>query len=266
MNRTLALIALALAVPLATAADDAVPADEPTAPSERSADPAYLEAANRKLKLFWHRHVVPEGERREPQQVIDALQAAAEQGHPEAQHMLGMMLAGSEQDAARAKGIEWLTEAGKQGHPIALMQLGLMATERGETAKAFTHFEAAAASGEPDANYAFGLIYLNGENVEADPARAADLFEVAARAGHPRAQMRLAAAYWNGRGRSSDPEEACFWFRIAAPEDGEAAAFLPTAEAALDDSQRERVAQRASSWKPEYFVPSWSDRETAEGG
>lgn len=252
MKTLIALLIMAL--PLPTFGTDpgvaAQAADDEALPAHRKADSDRMEA-------FWRQHIAPDGVQLEPQQMLDALHAASERGHPEAQFMLGMILIDSDQEAAREKGAYWFAKAGKQGHAIALMKLGLREIERGDTASALAFFESAAATGEPDANYALGLIYLNGENVDPDPSRAASLFQVAASAGHAEAQMRLAAAYWNGEGRAQNLEEAYFWFRLAAPQSDRASAFLTTAESALEPTQREAARARAASWTAKHYVPAW---------
>lgn len=247
----LALPLLAMRVGLAEVLEER---DSPAVPTHR-------QAQERHAKAFWNEHIVPEGASREPQEVLDRLQAASERGHPEAQTLLGQLLIESGQEAARTEGLGWLAKAGEQGHAVALMALGMAAHDRGETAPAIAYFERAAATGEPDANYGLGLMYLNGESVEPDASRAADLFETAARAGHADAQARLAGAYWNGEGRKLDREEAYFWFLLAAPESAPAKDFLDTAGSAIKPARQAAVRARAAAWKPKTYVPRWIEQE-----
>lgn len=249
------LLALLLALPSAAAGSDVASV---AAASDLERVPAYRQVEDRYMKAFWHQHVAPEGEHRELQEVLDALQAAAERGHPQGQAMLGMMLIESDQEAARARGTHWLMEAGKQGHTLALMTLSMAARDRGDTTTAMEYLERAAAGGEPDVNYALGLMFYNGEDVEPDPTRAADLFEVAARVGHADAQARLGGAYWNGKGREQDLDEGLFWILLAAAENPRAADFLPYAESSIEPDRRDAIRARAAAWRPQSYVPRWS--------
>jgi TPR repeat protein len=252
---------LSLALPLTASALDE---DDSAGQHEQAAEPSHRQAEVRRMEAYWRQHIAPAGEPHEPQQVLDALQAASKKGHPDAQFALGLILIDSDQEAARTKGAQWLTEAGRQGHPVALMQLGMLAIDSGDPTSAFTHFEAASATGDPDANYSLGLMYLNGENVAADPSRAADLFQVAANAGHADAQLRLATALWNAQSRSRDLEEAYFWFLLAAPENSRAAEFLPSAEESLLPAQIDAAKQRAATWQPTAYVPRWVSKQAAD--
>lgn len=73
-----------------------------------------------------------------------------------------------------------------------------------------------AATGDPEAQYSLGRLYLSGEGVERDYARATDLFVASAQQGHAGAQRALGHMYENGLGTSPSPKEAAKWYALAA--------------------------------------------------
>lgn len=75
---------------------------------------------------------------------------------------------------------------------------------------------AAAARGEPDAEYQLGLRYVGGLGVARDDVAAAAWFRRAAEKGLARAQYNLGAMYAVGLGVEQDDVQAARWVRMAA--------------------------------------------------
>lgn len=115
----------------------------------------------------------------------------AVQGHAPSQYRLGVM------HRAGAQAVVWLSRAAARGHAGARARLARMA-EAGDAAAhralgfawrdgaprdaraAIRHFRAAAALGDPQAQFALGALYRAGGAVAPDAARAAVLFRAAA--------------------------------------------------------------------------------------
>src|SRR5258708_14866804 len=74
--------------------------------------------------------------------------------------------------------------------------------------RALSLLESGAKQGDPRCEYALGTWYLFGVCVRKNFARAADLFEAAAASGNTDAQFYLAICYERGRGRKRDVRRA----------------------------------------------------------
>ncbi|MCI0353845.1 MAG: sel1 repeat family protein, partial [Acidobacteria bacterium] len=77
---------------------------------------------------------------------------------------------------------------------------------------------AAAATGNPCAQYMVGLMLLNGTGLDQSDEKAALWIQKAAEQGLPRAQNDLATLYAEGRGLRRDLQQALFWLRRAADQ------------------------------------------------
>lgn len=95
---------------------------------------------------------------------------------------------------------------------------GERAYKLGDYATAYREWTASAAEGNPNAQNALGVMYLNGQGVTKDDAEAVRWFRLAAEQGHPRAQTNLGSSYANGRGVLRDDAQAFEWFRLAADQ------------------------------------------------
>ena len=80
-----------------------------------------------------------------------------------------------------------------------------------------------AEQGNADAQYALGMMLLNGSGVTRDDLEAARWMRLAADQGHAPAQYNLGVIYNKGSGVSRDYAEAVLWYRLAADQ-GDAAA------------------------------------------
>lgn len=76
--------------------------------------------------------------------------------------------------------------------------------------------EPLALEGDPRAQLALGLMYLDGRGVPLSSLVAAKWFRLSAAQGNAEAQDNLALLYFRGRGVRPDPIEAARWFRRAA--------------------------------------------------
>jgi uncharacterized protein len=105
------------------------------------------------------------------------------------------------------------------------LQDGVMAARRGDFSTAIGLWRPLAEVGNADAQYALGIMYINGKGVSQDDAEAVMWFRLAAEQGFADAQFNLGIAYLSGRGISQDDEEAVNWFRPAAEQNQVAAQF-----------------------------------------
>ncbi len=115
---------------------------------------------------------------------LELLQPQAEQSHPEAQYLMGMMYRfgwGVDKDMSVA--LRWFEAAAAQDHAAAQSELGKMHKDgRGvpaDAAEAVKWFERAAYGGEGVAQLNLGRMYLRGNGVEKDAAAAYAWFSIA---------------------------------------------------------------------------------------
>jgi molecular chaperone DnaK len=148
---------------------------------------------------------------------------AAEQGHGDAQNMLGLASAKGEgvpKDEAEA--VRRWRKAAELGHADAQTMLGL-AYAKGEgvprdPSEAVRWYRLAAEQGNAYAQHNLGLAYHKGEGVPKDPAESVLWWRMAAEQGLAPAQYNLGVAYHEGEGVPKDPAEAVRWSRKAAEQ------------------------------------------------
>ena len=150
----------------------------------------------------------------------------AEQGHAEAQGILGAMLfVGKDVAVDHAEGIRWLQRAAEQGDAEA--QTGLGKIYQAGVGVAIDHAEAirwirkAAEQGDAEAQFMLGSKYYEGVGVAIDHAEGLRWLRKAAEQQSTEAQTILGTMYKNGVGVTTDYGEALRWFRKAA-EQGQA--------------------------------------------
>lgn len=117
-----------------------------------------------------------------------SLQKLAQQGDPEAQMKIGVMLSsGIGAPLDKAAGLEWYKKSADQGYPAGQWNLA--------------------------------FVYIRGEVVPQDFQRAFDLLQKAAQAGLDSAQYDLGMMYLQGLGTPApDQDKAEVWFRRAAAQ------------------------------------------------
>jgi TPR repeat protein len=153
------------------------------------------------------------------------LRKAAEQGHGEAQLLLGVFLSSGDvfsflfdpEEAA-----EWFRKAADQGLSGAQLALArLYQMGRGvprDELEAIRWFTKAAEQGDEDAQLALGMIYYTGDGVDQDQKTAAIWIRKAAEKGLASAQANLGIMYQNGYGVRTNYRNASAWFRKAAEQ------------------------------------------------
>lgn len=112
--------------------------------------------------------------------------------------------------------------------------------------KAFKHFDAAAALGDPRALRERGMARLRGNGVQQDPPAAFADFQAAAEAGNIWATIDVAVMLATGEGVPADPAQARLWYRRAAEQRSAHAlrslgAMLYTGEGGPTDKQTGRA-------------------------
>lgn len=92
---------------------------------------------------------------------------------------------------------------------------GLEAYQSGDYVRALGIWRPLAELGSPEAQFNLGLLFQQGNGVEADAARAYEWYRKAAEGGYPRAQYRVAEMLERGVGVRADLARAHFWFGMA---------------------------------------------------
>lgn len=146
---------------------------------------------------------------------------AAEAGVPSAQHQLGqMLLAGHGCKQSSRKAHVWLEEAAADGHSKSQVLLADILLEAGDAAglaRAKELLEAAAASGNAEANHKLGsLLMTEAAAGSADPTEAIARVREAAQQGSADAMCDLAMMYLQGIGVAQDSLSAKEWLKEAA--------------------------------------------------
>ncbi len=98
----------------------------------------------------------------------------------------------------------------------ASYESGLYAYSAGDYATARREWLPLAEAGDARSQYQLGVMHLNGEDVEVDPAIALKWFRLAADQGYTPSQVSLAGLYYTGRGADHDHEEAARLYAEAA--------------------------------------------------
>lgn len=91
---------------------------------------------------------------------------------------------------------------------------GLAASQRGDHATALREWMPLAKQGDVGAQFAVGMVYLNGEGVPRDHKTAAKWFLLAAAQGSAGAQFNLGVMYAEGSGVPFDELRAAMWFDV----------------------------------------------------
>jgi GAF domain/PilZ domain/Sel1 repeat len=87
------------------------------------------------------------------------------------------------------------------------------------------HERALAQNGDPVEQFALGVRYATGDEVQQDYTEAARWFLLAANQGHVGAQETMGAYYWAGRGVPQDFSKAYFWSALAQAGGDEASKY-----------------------------------------
>ena len=133
---------------------------------------------------------------RQPEQALEALLRAGEQGHREAQYLCGRIYQQWVQDEGRERlALTWYRRAAKQGHLDAQLSCASM-YEQGRGAqmnlkRALSWYEQAARQGSVEAQLKCGCMYSQGRAETRNPKKARHGLETAAAGGSEEAQRIL---------------------------------------------------------------------------
>lgn len=130
------------------------------------------------------------------------LRKAVEQGDPQAEYCLGLLLSGQRSRSQESQ--EWIRKAAEQEDPAAQWLLGMHLQLAKDNASALKWFRAAADQGLDQAQVAVGYYYEKGVVVPQDFGMAAKWYRLAADQGLAVAQSNLGNFYVRGNGVPQD--------------------------------------------------------------
>lgn len=188
--------------------------------------------------------------------VVDVAQtrAAAEQGQPDAQKLLGDLYAagrGVTQDFRQA--LAWYTKAAGQGNAGAQNSLGEL-IEAGQGGKpsytdAAEWYRKAAEKGSASAEYNLAVLYTFGRGVKMNEKEAVQWYQKAANHGHALAQFNLGQRYRLGQGVEKDLAEAFKWLSLAAKEVADSGKLRDEVKSELSRDQLAEGRRRIEAFK-----------------
>lgn len=112
------------------------------------------------------------------------------------------------------------TELAAQGDPNSQYAMGIMhlkkEAKRSQDGAAFRYLVDAAKKQHVAAMFNLGVAYWEGRGVNRQPAKALNWWEVAAQRQDAGAQYNLGLAYYIGEGRPQDTSKAVYWVNLAA--------------------------------------------------
>lgn len=122
-----------------------------------------------------------------------------------------------------------------------------------------TYFKIATAYGHPAAQYALGVMNINGEGVKANPQQGLKWLIAAARKRYAPAEAHLGELYWEGTLVRRDRTRALMWYMLARdsarPEENrEIYDRALQLEANVSEDERIEAEARASVWDTQYPV------------
>lgn len=180
--------------------------------------------------------------------------ALADSGDAAAQTVLalnylkGEGVAGDDEAARR-----WSLAAASQGQPVAEYLLGTLYLEgQRDEKEAARWFLAAAAQGNIKAMHNLAIAYAQGEGVEKDPAASIRWFMRAAAQGYRDSEFDLAVLYERGLGVPQSARAALKWYRIAAAQgDAPSAARAAFLQEQMDPMEIQAAVNEAGRFLPQ---------------
>jgi localization factor PodJL len=163
-------------------------------------------------------------------------------------YLKGDGVAGDDEAARR-----WSQAAAQQGQPVAEYVLGTLYLEgnRNES-EAARWFLAAASQGNIKAMHNLAIAYAEGQGVEKDPAEAVKWFLRAAEAGYRDSQFDLGVVYERGLGVPQSARAALKWYLIAAAHgDMPSSARAQTLKQQMDPAEVKQATADATSFAPQ---------------
>ena len=202
---------------------------------------------------------------------LEALNFAAEKGHPAAMWKLGRMYqTGDLVNEDKKKAMELFSKVASEyadGNPRgphapfvsdAFVTLGgyyrrgIPDAVKADPSRARDYFEYAASYfGDPDAQYSLAAMYLSGEGGEKSARQAARWFKLAARKGHVGAQAEFGYLLYEGIGVDRRQVEGLMWLsvaRLSSPGDPAIQARHEQAFSTADEEDRRDAVAMAEAW------------------
>ena len=140
----------------------------------------------------------------------------AQQGSADAQFDIGAMFEnGRGVTADRTKAIQWYQKAAAQKHDRAMHAVARMEDNQ----RRLELTQSQAESGDLEAQYKLGTMYLTGTGTSADLQLAAQWLTRAAEKNHTKAQFKLGHLYYVKLADEGDMQSALDWFNKAAASD-----------------------------------------------
>lgn len=185
-------------------------------------------------------------------QALDWLTLAAEQDDARAQWNLGSLYAsgapGLEKDLIQA--FAWCHRAAQLLFVPAQATLGVLYTRMGEPAQAQHWWTLAADNGDAEAQFNLATVLMAGADGKPDAERAFHWFHAAASQGLAPAQTKVGILYATGNGVALDAIEAHKWFVLAARNGDRAAKDNVTRSSdKITSLQRREAVRRADAWR-----------------
>ena len=181
------------------------------------------------------------------QPALARMTALADSGDARGQTMLALTYLHGQYSAANPiAALHWGLAAAEQGDPMAQYLIGTLYQDgaggvAADPRRAFDWFEAAALRGNIKAMHDLAIAYAEGRGVARDPSRAAAWFNRAAEQGYVDSQFDLAVLYERGDGVRQNPIAALRWYLIAA-KTGDVQARQRAGQLA-DEMQSEDIAR-----------------------
>ena len=186
---------------------------------------------------------------------VDKVAAAANQGNPTAETIIGLRyLDGQGIAADPVQALKWLQKAADAGQGVAQYRLGTM-YERGQgiTANptlAAKWYLAAANQGNRKAMHNLAVSYAEGATGKKDMAESARWFSKAAALGLSDSQFNLAVLYERGDGVPQSLIDAYKWYSIAAAAgDAESRTRMGVLQTQLSEADRAAATRAAQNFR-----------------
>ncbi|HUT50392.1 MAG TPA: tetratricopeptide repeat protein [Alphaproteobacteria bacterium] len=202
-------------------------------------------------------HLYGHGTPRSVARAAEWFAKAAAQDYPPAQHALARLYLGAKEAGRRERdeGVRLMLAAARANHPLAQVELGLM-HERGQYVKrdsqrSVAWFQRAAEQDFAPGQFLLALALAKGHGTKKDDKAAHDWGKRAAESGYSEAQLWLGYRYLKGVGVKRSRVEGLAWLFIAAAG-GEARAkqVLARYRARVFEDVWERAKAKAAAFKP----------------
>jgi len=163
-------------------------------------------------------------------------------------YLRGIGVASDESAAMR-----WSKAAAGQGQPVAEYLLGTLYLEGNrDDGQAVHWFQAAATQGNIKAMHNLGIAYAEGLGVDKDPVQAVSWFVRAAGQGYRDSEFDLGVLYERGLGVPQDAAAALKWYLIAAGQgDTPSAARAQFLKTQMDADEVKAASDAAAAFTPQ---------------